>query len=328
MFGEKKYAALATLVGLAILGAVAVPALIASSAAAQITPPEQGAGNQTSAAATGGNNSFSSSVNISPTADSNAKVTIEGNGLTARQVNVNQERQADGTVKITVEGVFAVGGEAAPVAPSGGIGTSGQAGNNETTTSPAPSGSETSSTMIPPANETSLPPTLAPLAGVFPSSGAAGSQVNISGSGFTPNQALTFSFDGSSLDAGSMTTDSAGTFSANATVPTDAASGDHEVKVTDGTGASTTTRFTVESASTGQAGNQTGNETSTTQSNMTATVPPGNETTTPSTPFPQGNETIPSGNATAPSGNETSTTPVPSGNETTSSGNATGPTIP
>ncbi|HEX6561993.1 MAG TPA: hypothetical protein VF016_08215, partial [Nitrososphaera sp.] len=261
MFGEKKYAALATIVGLAILSAVAVPALIASSAAAQITPPEQGAaGNQTSTPSTmGGSSSFSSSVNISPTADSNAKVTIEGNGLTAKQMNVNQERQADGTVKITVEGVFAVGSEATPAAPSGGVGMQGQLGNNETiTTSPAPSSNETS-TIIPPANETSLPPKLAPLAGVFPSSGAAGSQVNISGSGFTPNQALTFSFDSSSLDAGSATTDSIGTFSATATIPADAASGDHQVKVTDGTGASTTATFTVaESASsTGQTGNQT-----------------------------------------------------------------------
>jgi hypothetical protein len=317
MFGEKKYAALATIVGLAILSAVAVPALIASSAAAQITPPEQGAaGNQTSST-TGGSSSFSSSVNISPTADSNAKVTIEGNGLTAKQMNVNQERQADGTVKITVEGVFAVGSEATPVAPSGGVETPGQLGNNETTTSPAPSSNETS-TIIPPANETSLPPKLAPLAGVFPSSGAAGSQVNISGSGFTPNQALTFSFDGSNLDAGSATTDSIGTFSATATIPADAASGDHQVKVTDGTGASTTATFTVaESASsTGQTGNQTGNETSMTQNNATATVPPENETATSSTPLPPGNET-----SGVLSGNETSTTPASPGNETA-------PTIP
>jgi hypothetical protein len=147
MFGEKN-TQYATIVGLAILSVVAVPALIASNAAAQVTTTrlEKGSNsnnsssnsstNQTqtttttgqscdkgaadlttpSSASAAGENSFSSSVNTSPTADSNAKVTIEGTGLTAKQMNVNQERQQDGTVKITMEGVFAVEGRG--VAPT------------------------------------------------------------------------------------------------------------------------------------------------------------------------------------------------------------------
>lgn len=89
-------------------------------------------------------------------------------------------------------------------------------------------------------------------------SGAVGAQNTVSGLGFPPNSAVTFTFDNTPLVvSGSVVTDANGAFSANVTVP-EAARGTHTVKATAGS-ATLTLNFDVTpkaaiSASTGVVG--------------------------------------------------------------------------
>jgi hypothetical protein len=304
MLVEKKFSILtALLITVAILGAVAAPGLVAEKARAQVTSNEASSTNQTTSM---GNNAFSSSITVSPTVDSHAKVTIEGTGLTAKQMNVNQERQSDGTIRITVDGIFALqaSGSTASGAGSGSSGTSGQGpvmapletppATNATAPSQnatQPSSSSSSSTTTPAGNQTSqntqgsnvtavIPlknETTATgpsnqtaiatrtLVGVQPTSGAPGSNASITGSGFTPSQLLTFTFDKEKLDAGNVTTSTEGSFTASAAVPNNATAGSHQITVSDDKGETASANFTVE-AGLGPAGNATspaGNATST-----------------------------------------------------------------
>lgn len=78
-----------------------------------------------------------------------------------------------------------------------------------------------------------------------PSSGSAGSEVTIDGTGFGAGENVTFAFDGNSLNA-SVTADDLGSFSATAMIPVDASSGGHEISASDISGNTATATFTVE----------------------------------------------------------------------------------
>lgn len=86
-----------------------------------------------------------------------------------------------------------------------------------------------------------------------PSSGAAGSQISIDGTGFEANGTITITFDGVALDVGSVIADSNGSFFAAVAIPADAAAGDHELSASDGIGTTATATFTVEAAEGGAA---------------------------------------------------------------------------
>lgn len=157
--------------------------------------------------------------------------------------------------------------------------------SNETTTD-TPQGNETSSST----------PTIT----LTPSSGAAGSNVTIAGSGFSPSQTFKFTFDGGYILTGNMVQFATGEFNTTALVPKNATSGDHEVKAAGSSGENSTATFTVgeNNTTSGAAGNvtSTGNETSMTSpsgnetsvgpdSNSTSIAPPSvNNTATPIQP--------------------------------------------
>jgi hypothetical protein len=86
---------------------------------------------------------------------------------------------------------------------------------------------------------------LSPRINIEPREGAIGEQVVVSGTAFGMSQALTISYDGNLVAAGTKT-DAKGSFTANFEIPaTD--SGDHTITVTDALAAVASTSFTVES---------------------------------------------------------------------------------
>ncbi|AIC14358.1 IPT/TIG domain-containing protein [Nitrososphaera viennensis] len=190
------------------------------------------------------------------------------------------------TVLAAIVGLAILGTIAAPGLVAGNAAAQILQGNETTVTPPGNEtstmslGNETSST-VPPGNETSSSTTAAGSITLTPTSGGAGSNVTIDGTGFSAGQTFGFTFDDNYILTGNMIQFATGEFSTTALIPDNATIGDHEVKATGSSGESATATFTVE---------ESGNATS-------SAVPPGNETL----PVPLGNET-----ATTP-GNATST---------------------
>jgi len=79
-------------------------------------------------------------------------------------------------------------------------------------------------------------------------SGIAGSIVNISGQGFTSSSSLTITFDSIALPA-NIITNGKGSFQATITIPKDALEGEHTILVTDPSGRTSSTLFSVKIAS-------------------------------------------------------------------------------
>lgn len=164
-------------------------------------------------------------------------------------------------------------------------------------TSGTPSGNATSEALT--GNATSSGQSIT----VNPNSGGVGTNVTIAGTGFTPGQTFTFTFEKGYMLTGNMIQDTMGRFSTTALIPQNATNGSHEIQVTSSHGQSATATFNVEAS----AGNATSSASS------------GNATMT-----------MPSDNATAPSGNATSSTGPTTGNLTVvpPSGNNTPPATP
>src|SRR5256712_1053471 len=80
-----------------------------------------------------------------------------------------------------------------------------------------------------------------------PTSGPAGTAVNISGSNFAANSGITISYDNNAITTtpATITTDSTGGFTGSITVPSSSAAGTHTVKATDASANSASASFTV-----------------------------------------------------------------------------------
>jgi hypothetical protein len=164
-------------------------------------------------------------------------------------------------------------------------------------TSGTPSGNATSGALT--GNATTSGPSIT----VNPNSGGVGTNVTIAGTGFTPGQTFTFTFEKGYMLTGNMIQDTMGRFSTTALIPQNATNGSHEIEVKSNQGQTATSTFNVQSSA--------GNATSSSSGNATMTMPPTNATT------PAGNATSgqTTGNLTIvpPSGNTTpSAIPAPS----------------
>src|SRR5256712_683046 len=80
-----------------------------------------------------------------------------------------------------------------------------------------------------------------------PTSGPAGTKVNISGSNFAANSGITISYDNNAVttNPATITTTSIGSFTASITVPSSSGAGTHTVKATDASANSASASFTV-----------------------------------------------------------------------------------
>lgn len=157
------------------------------------------------------------SVTLSPTENSMAEVMIHGTGLIGRGIMISQEMVDEDTFNVTVEGTFAITAEAVPAPEE---------------TAPVPGEEEQGTSII-----------------VSPPSGQVGSLVIVEGTGFEPNQGITMTIDDLELEttmATPLTTDETGDFPAVAATIPDIEPGEHEISVTDDSGNSADTTFTVE----------------------------------------------------------------------------------
>ncbi len=158
------------------------------------------------------------SVTLSPTENSMAEVMIHGTGLIGRGIMISQEMVDEDTFNVTVEGTFAI--TAAVPEPE--------------EPAPVPEEEEQGASII-----------------VSPSSGQVGSLVIIEGTGFEPDQRITMTIDDIELEmtmATPLTTDETGDFPAIAATIPDIEPDEYEISVTDDSGNSAVTAFTVEGA--------------------------------------------------------------------------------
>lgn len=191
------------------LASMALPFFVVS-ANAQTTPEQQPQDS------TG--NSFSTRINLSSTQGSAATMIVKATGMTSEGLNVEQEMVDEDTFNVTVEGTFAI--TAAVPEPE--------------EPAPVPEEEEQGASII-----------------VSPSSGQVGSLVIIEGTGFEPDQRITMTIDDIELEmtmATPLTTDETGDFPAIAATIPDIEPDEYEISVTDDSGNSAVTAFTVEGA--------------------------------------------------------------------------------
>ncbi len=95
-------------------------------------------------------------------------------------------------------------------------------------------------------NSTAKPFTVSPKIILGSTSGAVGSQVTVSGTGFNATTSITFEFDGTAISGVTATTDAKGSFPAkNITIPTTTTSGTYLITAKDSSGAAEGVEFIV-----------------------------------------------------------------------------------
>ncbi|MEM3159924.1 MAG: hypothetical protein QXJ74_03990 [Nitrososphaera sp.] len=167
--------------------------------------------------------------------------------------------EAEGeTFTITVQVTFAAEGSVtlptpAPITPETTVPPAPAPITPETTVPPAP----ITPTPIAPETTTPAPTEAVPTVTgatvtIIPESAIAGSQVTVSGVDFAGDQSITLAFDGAPIVTDPITTDPTGSFSAQVSIPADAAPGDHQLTATDGSGNSMVTNFAVTGTVTGE----------------------------------------------------------------------------